>query len=134
QPNWSPDGNKILFQRETTDWAIYTITPEGAGLFRVTPDGYSSTDASWSPDSSHIVYSASTSSIVGANLFVSSATGGSPVRVTNSNGYDGAVSWSPDGQWLAYESSDDPSGKARTRIMKVRAPSPSGSPPASHQP
>jgi TolB protein len=122
EPNWSPDGSKILFQRRTADWAIYTINPDGTGVFQVTPSAWSSTDASWSPDSKRIVYSAGNSTIAGANIFVIGALGGAPTRVTTSGGYDGAVSWSPDGQWLAFESSSNPSGEAVTRIMKVRAP------------
>jgi TolB protein len=122
QPNWSPDGSRILFQRGATKWGIFTVTPDAKSVTRVTPQSHSATDASWSPDGKRIVFSGETSTIVGANLFVIPAEGGTPIRATTSNGYDGAVSWSPDGKWLAYESSDNPNGESPTRIMIVRAP------------
>jgi TolB protein len=127
QPNWSPTGDRILFQRLTSDWALYTITPDGANVKRITPVADSSTDAAWSPDGKKIVYSSARGDLAGANLFVVDvgaigATPGTPVRVTHYSGYDGAVSWSPDGKWLAFESSSNPDGESITSLWRIRLP------------
>jgi TolB protein len=122
QPNWSPAGDRILFQRQTSDWAIYTMKTDGSDVKRVTPIADSSTDASFSPDGSRIVYSSARGGLAGANLFVVPTAGGTPVRVTHFSGYDGAVTWSPDGKWLAFESSSNPDGESRTAIWRIAAP------------
>jgi TolB protein len=124
QPNWSPKGNTILFQRFANNlWAIYTMSTDGTGLQRVTAAQDSSTDASWSPGGDRIVYSGSPGGAAGASIFVIPADGSAPpARVTLQPGYDGAVTWSPDGKWLAFESSTNPSGAAPTGIWRIAAP------------
>ncbi len=116
QPNWSPSGERILFQRRAFDsdnWDIYTIAPDGSDLRQVTTQPSGDTDASWSPDARWIVYSSDFGQIEFANLFIISADGGEPVRLTFSeSGYDGAPSWSPDGAWVAFESGEDESPTA----------------------
>lgn len=53
QPNWSPAGDRILFQRRALPdgpWDLYTMAPDGSGLFNVTASPeVDETDASWSP-------------------------------------------------------------------------------------
>jgi len=109
QPNWSPAGDRILFQRRTLpngDWDIYTITPDGTGLHNVTDDpNASDTDASWSPDGACIVYSSDHGGLPMPNIQVIPAVGGAAQRVTFSTTQeDGAPSWAPDGSWIAFES------------------------------
>jgi len=109
QPNWSPAGDRILFQRRTLgdqeDWDVYTITPEGDSLFNVTNSGYSDTDASFSPDGSEIVYSSDHGGLECPNIFIISANGGTPTRITYADeSEDGAPSFSPDGKSVAFES------------------------------
>jgi TolB protein len=109
QPNWSPDGKRIVFQSSSTDASptvnLWTVQPDGCGLTQVTKDSNSDTDASWSPDSTRIVYSTDFGSPTGvANLFTVQATaGGVRTRLTSQCFYDGAPSWSPDGRWVTFE-------------------------------
>jgi dipeptidyl aminopeptidase/acylaminoacyl peptidase len=127
QPNWSPSGERILFQRRSLpngDWDIHTISPDGSNLYNVTSSPSSDTDASWSPDGSWIVYSSDYGGLPAPNIYAIHASGGVPARVTsNATHEDGAPSWSPDGQWIAFEShagQDEDSPAALWRIADVR--------------
>ena len=52
-PGWSPDGKRIVFTRkraEDGNFDIYTIRPDGSGLFRCTTHASSDGHAVWSAD------------------------------------------------------------------------------------
>jgi uncharacterized protein (TIGR01370 family) len=108
QPNWSPAGDRIVFQRRTPgseDWDLYTIAPDGSDIQPVTTGPAEDTDASWSPDGRWIVYSSDLGDLPTPAIFIVPAGGGNPSRITHDDSrYDGAPAWSPDGQWIAFES------------------------------
>lgn len=108
QPNWSPGGDRILFQRRAPgrdDWNIYTMLPDGSDTQPVTTAPSSDTDASWAPDGNWIVYSSDYGGLPAPNIFIISVHGGVPLRVTlDEERADSAPSWSPDGKWIAFES------------------------------
>jgi TolB protein len=127
QPEWSPRGDKIVFQRYMPGpgtWAVLTMDPEGGHVFNVTGDPVTDdTDPSWSPSGKYIVYSAGGPDIANANLFVIPASGGRRIRATRSTGYDGAPGWSADGATIAFESAPyDPDNAGNTRIWVIAAP------------
>ncbi len=126
QPNWSPAGDRILFQRrgpDSDDWDIYTMAPDGTDVRRVTDRSSSDTDASWSPDGRYIVYSSDYGGLPTSSIFVVPAEGGTPARVTFSDAYeDGAPSWSPDGRWIAFESRLGEGGDSPASLWRVPAP------------
>ncbi len=123
QPNWSPAGGRILYQRfEGGSWDIWVMNEDGTGSYRATDGPGDETDASFSPDGSMIVFS-SDSELDHANIYVVPVEGGVPARVTSWGGYDGAPSWSPDGTMIAFESRPgDPDGSAGTRLFVIEAP------------
>jgi len=125
QPNWSPAGDLILYQKFTDGkWDIWTMTPDGRNHQRITSGSGDKTDASFSPDGKWIVYSSDESELKHANLFIIESDVGSPVRLTQYDGYDGAPSWSPDGRWIAFESSPgEPSGNRGTNLWRIPVPS-----------
>jgi Tol biopolymer transport system component len=51
-PGWSPDGKRIVFTRRGTDgnYDVYTIKPDGTGLFRCTEHESGDGHAVWSAD------------------------------------------------------------------------------------
>jgi Tol biopolymer transport system component len=51
-PGWSPDGKRIVFtrRREDNNYDVYTIRPDGTGLFRCTDHPSSDGHAVWSAD------------------------------------------------------------------------------------
>ncbi|WP_229325995.1 hypothetical protein [Streptomyces sp. UNOC14_S4] len=108
QPNWSPKGDRLVFQRRAADsdtWALYVMNADGTGIHRITDVPGEHTDPSWSPDGRSVVFSSTAGGLDTPQIFVVPADGGRPVRVTrNDKGYDGAPSWSPDGRWIAFES------------------------------
>lgn len=126
QPNWSPTGNRILFQRRkpgSEDWDIYTMTPDGTDIRLVADQPSSDTDASWSPDGRFIVYSSDYGGLPVPNIFIIPAKGGDPLRVTFSDdNEDGAPSWSPDGHWLIFESHLGEDGDMPSRLWLIATP------------
>jgi len=130
QPNWSPAGSSILFQRRSLggdDWNIYTMASDGGDLRQVTTALSSDTDASWSPDGECIVYSSDHGGLPMPDIFVIAANGGQPVRVTFSHtNEDGAPSWSPapteggtGGAWIAFESHESQGEDSPAALWRI---------------
>ena len=126
QPNWSPTGDRIVFQRRRGDaWDAWTIRPDGAELRNVTRTRrVSETDVAWAPDGRRLVFSSDAYDGQIAALVVMGASGGSRTRVTRARGwYDGAPSWSPDGATIAFEARrGEPDGSPGTRLYRIAAP------------
>jgi Tol biopolymer transport system component len=55
-PSWSPDGNRIAYQRDLNGSAIYVIGADGTGQLRLSPTPGFDVTPSWSPDGAQIVY------------------------------------------------------------------------------
>ena len=74
----------------------------------------------WSPDGQRLVFDSTLAGHV--DVFVISAQGGAPLRVTKASSDDALASWSRDGQWIYFSS--DRSG--RYEVWKI---SPTGGEP-----
>jgi TolB protein len=125
QPNWSPRGDRIVFQRRergSDAWVLFTVAADGTALRRLTTEPGEHTDPSWSPDGRWVVFSSTYGGLELPQVFAISVDGGQPIRVTNNDTtYDGAPSWSPDGKWIAFESY--PGGKDRpSSLWRIPAP------------
>jgi TolB protein len=117
QPNWSPSGNFILYQKyENRRWDIWIMKPDGSDKRKVTSGDGDKTDACFTNDGQFIIYSCD-SDLEFANIYKISINGESPERLTNYDGYNGAPSISSDGNKLAYEGCEgDPDGSAGTSL------------------
>ncbi len=124
QPNWSPAGDLILYQRYTGgQWNIWMMNTDGTNQTQITSGSGDKTDASFSPDGQWIVYSSDEGGLDSANLFIVSVAGGNSTRLSFFSGYDGAPSWSPDGNRIAFESCPgDPDESAGTSIWIIDVP------------
>jgi len=126
QPNWSPTGERILFQRRSLpdgQWDVYTMDPDDNQLQNITSNPTSDTDASWSPDGKWIVCSSDYGDLPLPNLFAFPLSDSQPIRITSSSTHqDGAPSWSPDGRWIAFESFSISSVNSPASLWRISVP------------
>jgi TolB protein len=126
QPNWSPGGDRILFQRRTSggdDWDLYTMAADSGDHRQLTTAPSSDTDASWAPNGACVVYSSDHGGLSLPGLFVIFADGGKPARITFSDTYeDSAPSWSPDGNWIAFESREGQVKDSPANLWRIAVP------------
>ncbi len=120
QPNWSPAGDKILYQKQEGDsWNIWTMNTDGSEKTQLTFNG-ESTDAAFSSDGEWVYYSSGGEGIKHANIFRIPSSGGQREQITYSSDYDGAPSISPQGDQLAFEGFyKDPDRSKGTKLCLV---------------
>lgn len=103
EPAWSPKGDRIAFASDRpggTVTSIYTISPQGTGLKRVTRGG-NDTSPTWSPDGKRLAFVRS--GPISGSILVARADG-TGVRELGHTRADvvGNLAWSPDGKTIAY--------------------------------
>lgn len=105
-PQWSPDGERILYLSSFNDGGMVTIAPQGGFPTRVpievggTGHFLSSNDPRWSPDGQWISYISNKSG--SPELWLWSTRDGREIQLTDLGGRINALNWSPDGRWIAF--------------------------------
>jgi TolB protein len=134
-PDWSPDGSKIAFERCAVKGAggcaIFAIRPAGSGLKRLGPRGDDRARPAWAPNGNAIAYSRGWGPVQSGwikfnELFVMNASGTGSRQLTRFNAskpfstFVGGSSWSPDGKQLVFEAGTSPRGEpANSRALFV---------------
>jgi dipeptidyl aminopeptidase/acylaminoacyl peptidase len=106
EPAWSPDGQKIAFSSSTGGTSdIWTISPNGSGLTRLTSNALNSHQPAWAPDGSKIAY---VSDRGGSNdIWIMNANGSGARRLTTLGGQENHPSFSPDGASIVFSESQN---------------------------
>lgn len=107
--DYSPDGRRIVFASDRTgDFGIWICNQDGTNPVRLVNRGsYLTGTPRWSPDGHWIAYDsrASDSDRAGsAHIYVVSADGGEPRRLTAELCENVTPSWSRDRKWIYYSS------------------------------
>jgi Tol biopolymer transport system component len=105
QPEWSPDGNRILFHGLVNGRAdLFLINVDGTGLVNLTaglpPQLMDKRDATWSPDGSRIAFIGVTGTE--HKVWTMKSDGSDARQVTTDAGFDLYPAFSPDGSQIAF--------------------------------
>lgn len=102
-PDWSPDGKRIAFDR---NGEIYVMDPDGSNLRRLTRTRYESSHAMWSPDGKRIAFMSRRDGKM--EIYAMDADGSSVRKLTNTPvGRSLSPTWSLDGRRIAFASERD---------------------------
>jgi Tol biopolymer transport system component len=104
EPDWSPDGQTIVYQHLGEIWAVDVYTRVRTRL----TSGYSDAHPSWSPDGTKIAFERYDGK---TDVWTMNADGSDQVNVTGGlgGGYNvfDLPAWSPDGAWIAVRRRND---------------------------
>ncbi len=102
-PQFSRDGKKITFTSSRSgEMEIWVCDSDGTGLLQLTTLGGCG-GPRWSPDGQWIAFDR-ISTETPYEIYVVSATGGTPRRVTENESEEVLPSWSNDGRWIYFAS------------------------------
>jgi Tol biopolymer transport system component len=106
-PDWSPDGNQIVFMSNRDgDWDIYIMNSDGSGKdINITNNKTSERFPSWSNDGEKIVYHSDRDG--NNNLYLYDLDTKTETQLTNNPAGDWTGRWSPDDNWITYCSDRD---------------------------
>ena len=116
-PFFSPDGKRIVWRHFETNGVVadvYTMNLDGSDVRRITDFGCMSWAPFFHPSADYLVFTANEFGFANFELFIVDARGErEPVRVTDTDGFDGLPSFSPDGRRLTWTSNRGADGKSQ---------------------
>ena len=105
RPDWSPDGQQIVFVSNLSGRNNLWIVPaEGGWPLQLTVSDQRQTAPAWSPDGKWIAYQSDYDGDEQWDIFLVSPKSGMVVNLTNTREIaEEDPTWSPDGRYLAYQ-------------------------------
>ena len=111
-PFFSADGTKICWRRFSEDGAtaeVYTMNTDGSDPKRLTNIGAMSWAPYFHPSGDYLIFTTNKHGFANFELYLVRADGqGEPVRVTETDGFDGLPVFLPDGKRLSWTSTRTP--------------------------
>ena len=102
-PSWSPDGSSIAYVSFDQKKPIVVVQNLAQGRTRIVANFRGNNSApAWFPDGRMLAVALTKDGLT--QIYRIAATGGDPVRLTDSPGIDTQPAFSPDGQWIAFTS------------------------------
>ena len=107
-PFFSPDGKRICWRRFSEDGLraeIWTMNIDGSDKKQLTSMKTMSWAPFYHPSGKYLIFNTNKHGFSNFELYVVDANGSiQPIRVTNSDGFDGLASFTPDGKTLTWTS------------------------------
>lgn len=107
-PFFSPDGTRVCWRRFSEDGAtaeIYTMKTDGTDVKRLTEIGAMSWAPYFHPSGDYLIFTTNKHGFANFELYLVRADGrGEPVRVTDTDGFDGLPVFLPGGKQLSWTS------------------------------
>jgi Tol biopolymer transport system component len=127
-PSWSPDGERIVFQRDfipargEVDYDILTMRSDGTGERNLTNSpGVIDRQPDWSPNGRKIAFARAPDVDSNHDIYTISPDG-SNLRQLTSDALDNEFpDWSPDGRRIAFNSNRDDPDEANFEVYTMRA-------------
>lgn len=113
EPSWSPNCDRIVFQRRLSVWSLFIVNIDGTGLKQITFGTKNDWEPNWSPVNEQIVFQSKRTRYW--SLWIVNSDGSGLKQLTNGKtSEDTDPSWSPDGNKILY--STDAGGDDGARI------------------
>jgi Tol biopolymer transport system component len=126
---WSPDGKRIVFQRDfdpvpgEIDYDILTMTAKGTRENNLTNSrGVLDWQPNWSPNGRQIVFASAPNPDANNDIYTMRPDGSGRTRLTSGALDNEYPNWSPDGARIAFNSNrDDPRREENFEVYTMRA-------------
>ena len=129
-PDWSPDGQQIVFTRHpitddpnfTNQAEIFLMNPDGTGLLQLTSNVEEERGPAWAPDGSQIVVACRIGGgTADFEICVMNADGTGPMQLTDNSVFDGTPSFSPDGRQILFHRTIGAPGSGNQQLFIMNA-------------